>query len=168
MEPPKARMAIGNDMPADTCYNVMEFLSEPLGPEWEQTREIVEQKNKECWSRACGLWNRPGLRPKINAEEKKNINPRATQMNAPSATPGQLDVAIPPTAGNDVTETTESLQTMTSQEFRGEHSPEPLTFTSVVNLLEADDGLHTPEGAVTQKQLELRKTNGDIARKGHT
>ena len=31
---PAARITMGSDMPAETCYHIMELLSDPLGPEW--------------------------------------------------------------------------------------------------------------------------------------
>ena len=52
---PEARVTMGSDMPPETRYNVMELLSEPLGPEWEESRQRIEQENQDYWSRACGL-----------------------------------------------------------------------------------------------------------------
>ena len=144
---PEARVTMGNDM--ETRYHVMERLSEPLGPEWEVSRPVIEQKNKKCWSRNCGLWNRPDLRPKVEAKQMTSIVAHTIQMNAPNAIQEQLDAAIPPVTNNDSKEATELSQTPTSQEIRVEHSPEPLIPTSVVNLLDDDDVPHTPEGAVT-------------------
>ena len=46
---------MGSDMPAETHYNVMELLSEPQGPEWEASRQKIEQEDKEHLSDACGL-----------------------------------------------------------------------------------------------------------------
>ena len=85
----------------------------------------------------CGL--------KLMQNKKRSIAARSTKMNASTATQEQLDVAIPPATNS--TETIEPSQTATSQEVRGEHSPEALTPTSIVNLLEEDDGPHMPEGA---------------------
>ena len=48
---------------------------------------------------------------------------------------------------------------MTNQEARGDHSPEQLTPTSIVNLLEDDDGPHTPEDAATQENKERVEEN---------
>ena len=73
---PEARITMGSDMPAETCYHVMELLSDPLGPEWEASRQIIEQEIWENWSRACGLWGRPDLRPKISAKQKRPIDVR--------------------------------------------------------------------------------------------
>ena len=67
---PDARVTMGSDMPAEARYNVRELLSEPLGPEWEASRQKIEQENKEYWSRACVLWNRPDLRHKVHAKQK--------------------------------------------------------------------------------------------------
>ena len=52
---PEARVTMGSDMPAETCYHIMELLSDPLGPEWEASRQIIEHENRDNWSRACGL-----------------------------------------------------------------------------------------------------------------
>ena len=131
----------------------MELLSEPLAPEWESSGKKIEQENKEYWSRACGLWIRPDLRPKVNAKKKMSITARSTQANPPNAVQEQLDVAIPAaTIKNSSSEITGQSQAAMSQgnEGSGEHSPEPsLTPTSVVNLLEDDDGPDTPEGVAT-------------------
>ena len=73
---PEARVTMGNDMPAETWYHIMELLSDPLGPEWEASRQIIEQENRDNWSRACGLWGRPDLRPKISPKQKRAITTR--------------------------------------------------------------------------------------------
>ena len=69
-----------------------------------------------------------------------------------------MDAPPQPLASNDVSEITNSLQAMTNQEARGEHSPEPLTPTSIVNLLEDEDGPHTLEGAVTPETTEKKES----------
>ena len=84
-------------MPAETPYNVMELLSEPLEPEWEASRQKIEQENKEYWSRACALCNRPDLRPRVNAKQKRSETARSTQAISPNAVQVQLDVAFPAT-----------------------------------------------------------------------
>ena len=48
----ESRVTMGNDKPTETRNNVMELFNEPLGPEWEAFRQVIEQENKECWSRA--------------------------------------------------------------------------------------------------------------------
>ena len=58
---PEARVTMGNEMLLERRYNVMELLREPLGLEWEASCQVIEQENKEYWSRACGLCNRPDL-----------------------------------------------------------------------------------------------------------
>ena len=109
---PEARVTMGSEMPAETCYNVMELLSEPLGPEWKASREKIEQENKEYWSRACGLWNRPGLRRRVNAKQKRSITAPSTQADPPVPAQEQLDVAIPATT---IGETTGQPQTSLNQ-----------------------------------------------------
>ena len=46
---------------------------------------------------------------------------------------------------------------MTSQAVRGEDTIEPLAPTSIVNILEDDDGPHTPEGAVTPEAERVER-----------
>ena len=46
---PEAGANMGSDIPAKTCYHVMELLSDPLGPVWKATRQVIEQRNKEHW-----------------------------------------------------------------------------------------------------------------------
>ena len=75
-------------------------------------------------------------------------------MNAPSTAPSQLEFEIPATTSNESAEIINSSQAMTNQETRGEHSLEPLTPTSIVNLLEDDEGPNTPEGALTPERVE--------------
>ena len=55
---------------------------------------------------------------------------------------------------------------MTIQEAKGDHSPEPLTPTSIVNLLENDDGPHTPEDAATQENKKKSKRTSEAAANG--
>ena len=107
----------------------------------------------------CGL--------KLMQNKKRSIAARSTKMNAPTATQEQLDVAIPPATNNDSTETIEPSQTATSQEVRGEHSPEALTPTSIVNLLEDDDGPTCQRVQLFQKQKELIVMNEAIAKERH-
>ena len=92
---PEARVTMGNDMLAETRHNVMELLSEPLGPKCEASRQVIEQENKECWSRACGLSDRSDIRPKVNAKQKRSITAGSIQANPPNAVQEQLGVAIP-------------------------------------------------------------------------
>ena len=82
---------MGNDMPAETSFHVMELLSDPLVPEREASRQVIEQRIKEHWSRACRLWNRPDLGPKFNAKQKRTITPRTeitSEASVPVVTPG--------------------------------------------------------------------------------
>ena len=93
---------------------------------------------------------------------------RTTQINAPNTTQEQLDVAIPATTANDKSiEATELSQTATSQEIRGEHSLEPLTLTSIVNLLE-DEGPYAPEGVATPEMERIQRDElSHIVKDGH-
>ena len=159
---PEARVTMENEMPAETRYNVMELISEPLRPEREASRQKIEQENKEYWSRACGLWNRPDLRPRVKTKQKRSITAPSTQANPPNAVQEQLDVAVPATTIENSSNTiTGQSQTAMGKGNEGnrEHSPEPpLTPASVVNLLEDDDGPHTPEDVATP---ETEKTEQD-------
>ena len=165
---PEARVTMRSDMPAETRYNVMELLSQPLGPEREASGQKNEQENTEYWSRACGLWNRLDLRPKLNAKQKRSITSRSTQANPPNAVQEQLDATIAAaTIENSSSEITVQSPAARSQgnEGSGEHSPEPpLTPTSMVNLLEEDDGPHTFEGVATP-ETENRAGRADSASK---
>ena len=119
---PEARITMGSDMPAETCYHVMELLSDPLGPEWEASRQIVEHENREIWSRACGLWGRPDLRPKISAKQKRPIAVRNRPLDLPHLfNASRLDVQIPA----DIPTT--SSANATSSNATQEHSPEVST-----------------------------------------
>ena len=168
---PVARETMGDDMPAETRYNVMELLREHLGPEWETTRERIEEENKEYWSRACGLWNRPDLRPRANAKQKRSRTARSNQADPPVPAQEQLDVAIGATTiGNSSSETTGHSQTAINQgnQGNGEHSPEPpLTPTFVLNLLEEDDGPNTPEDVAAPETAETEQMNRFSAKEGH-
>ena len=98
----------------------------------------------------------------MNAKQKRSITARSTQANPPNAVQKQLEVAIPAaTIKNSSSEITGQSQAAMSQglEGSGEHSTEPsLTPTSVINLLEDDDGPHTLEGVATP---ETEKTEQD-------
>ena len=80
----EARITMGSDMPAETCYDIMELLSDPLGPEWEASRENIEHENRDNWSRACELWGGPDLRPKMSAKQKKAIVTRTGPLDLPN------------------------------------------------------------------------------------
>ena len=95
----------------------------------------------------------------MNPKHKTSITARSVRPKPPNAIQEQLDVAILAiSSGNISTEAYEQSQAAMSQvqETRGEHSPENLTPTSVVNLLE-DDGLNTPEGAMTPETQRVEQ-----------
>ena len=118
----EARITMGSDMPAETCYHVMELLSDPLGPEWEASRQIIEHENRENWSRACGLWGRPDLRPKISAKQKRPIAVRNRPLDLPQLfNASRLDVQIPA----DIPSI--SSANATTSNTAQEHSPEVST-----------------------------------------
>ena len=56
---PEARVTMGNDMSAETWYNVMELPSEPLGRQWEASRQTIEQRNKEFGLEPAGSGTDP-------------------------------------------------------------------------------------------------------------
>ena len=109
---------MGSDMQVETCYHIMELLSDPLGPEWEASRQKIKNENRGNWSRACGLWGRPDLRPKISVEQKRAITIRNKPLDLPhtfNASP--LDVQMPDRVVN----------TSSAEPTQGEHSPEVST-----------------------------------------
>ena len=63
----------GSDMPAETCYHVMDLLSDLLVPEWGASRQMLEQRNKYNCSRARGLSGRPNLSTTSIAKQKRTI-----------------------------------------------------------------------------------------------
>ena len=125
---PEARITMGSDMPAETCYHIMELLSEPLGPEWEASRQIIEHENRENWSRACGLWGRPDLRPKISAKQKRPIAIRNRPLDLPHLfNASRLDVQIP--ADIPTSSSANDREPNTAKE----HSPEASTPVPTTN-----------------------------------
>ena len=126
---PEARVTMGSDMPAETCYHVMELLSDPLGPEWEASRQIIEHENRDNWSRACWLWGRPDLRPKLSAKQKRPIATRNRPLDLPHLfNASRLDVQIPTS-----TSTTSSANVSGSANAAQEHSPEVSTPVAAEN-----------------------------------
>ena len=108
-------------------------------------------------------------RNKINAKQKRTIAPRTetvVQASTPTATPSQLDVEIPQVNSGHVIEATNQLQGMINQEVRGEHSPELLTPTSIVNLLEDDDHIRQKVRLPWRVQKSERP-NKDAVSEGH-
>ena len=146
---PEARITISGDMPAETCYHIMELLSDPLGPEWEASRQIFEHENRDNWSRACGLWGRPDLRPKISTRQKRPIATRNRPLDLPhlfNAT--RLDVQIPA-----------EIPTTSSATAAQEHSPEVSTpVPTAENPCSSSTSPRTPETA--------DKVQGPVLREG--
>ena len=138
---PEARITMGSDMPAQTCYHVMELLSDPLGPEWEASRQIIEHENRENWSRACGPWGRPDLRPKISAKQKRLIAVRNRPLDLPHLfNASRLDVQIPA----DIPTT--SSANATSSNAAQEHSSEVSTPIPTADIpRNSSTALNTPE-----------------------
>ena len=143
-------------MPAETCYHIMELLSDPLGPEWEASRQIIEHENRDNWSRACGLWVRPDLRPKISTKQEKLIATQTRMLDLPNwPNINQLNVQIP-------TGTVSSSSVETTQ---GEHSPEWSTPVTTSRAMPREDdpnaeGPKTPEtatGSSAQETIILRE-----------
>ena len=142
---PEARITMGSDMPAETCYRIMELLSDPLGPEWEASRQIIEHENRDNWSRACGLWGRPDLRPKISAKQKRPIATRNRPLDLPhlfNAT--RLDLQIPA----EIPPTSSAIAAQ-------EHSPE--VSTPAENPCSSSISPKTPETAENIKRPVLRE-----------
>ena len=136
---------MGSDMPAETCYRIMELLSDPLGPEWEASRQIIEHEKRDNWSRACGLWGRPDLRPKISAKQKRPIATRNRPLDLPhlfNATRLHLQIPaeIPPTSSAIAAQ---------------EHSPE--VSTPAENPCSSSISPKTPETAENIKRPVLRE-----------
>ena len=119
---PEARVTMGSDMPAETCYHIMELLSHPLGPEWEVSRQIIAHENRDNWSRASGLWGRPDLRPKVSAKQKRAITTRARPLDQPHLSNASiLDVQNPAgtsasSAENEQVENSPETSTPTPEE----------------------------------------------------
>ena len=151
---PEARITMGSDMPAETCYHIMELLSDPPGPEWEASRQIIEHENKDNCSRACGLWGRPDLRPKISAKQKKAITTRNRPLDLSHLlNASRLDVQVP----------TEVATTTSADATQGEHSPEvstpvPTTVNTprtpeVDSTFEAQESVILTEGSTRKVSL---------------
>ena len=79
----------------------------------------------------------------------------AGPASTPTATSIHLNVEIPPVTCDDIAETTNQSQGTVNQKVRGELSPDPLTPTSIANLLEDDDGTHMPEDAATPEGTKI-------------
>ena len=140
---PEARGTMGSDMPAETCYHIMELLSDPLGHEWEASRQIIENENRDNWSKACGLWGRPDLRPKISAKQKRPVATRNRPLDLPHLfNASRLDVQIP------VDIPTTSYANATSSNPAQEHSPEVSTpVPAADNPCSSSTTPNTPETA---------------------
>ena len=41
-------------MPPETTYSTIERLGDPQTQEWKGLKMLIEKKNKDLWSRACG------------------------------------------------------------------------------------------------------------------
>ena len=106
---------MGTDMPAETCYHIMEFHSDPLGFEWEASRRNIVYENQDDWSRDFGLRGRSNLRPKVNAKQKRAIATRAGPLDL-SHIPAtsRLDVQIPAATSTNSTETTHTKRAFTT------------------------------------------------------
>ena len=153
-------------MPAETCYHVMELLSDPLGPEWEASRQIIEHENRENSSRACGLRGRPDLRPKISAKQKRPITVRNRPLDLQHMfNASRLDVQIPA----DIPST--SSANATTSNTAKEHSLEVSTPISITPIVPAQPPPHQkllimfqgrscekprPEEYLCQKQKEKK------------
>ena len=148
-------------MPAETCYHVMELLSDPLGPEWEASRQIIEHENRENWSRACGPASlRAGdLRPKISAKQKRPIAVKNRPLDLPHLfNASRLDVQIPAELP------TTSSANATSSNAAQEHSPEVSTpIPTVDNPHCSSTAPSTPETADNIPRPVLREAT---ARRG--
>ena len=147
---PEARITMGSDMPAEKCYHIMELLSDPLGPEWEASRHIIEHENRDNWSRACGLWGRPDLCPKISAKQKIAIATRTRPLDLPNLpNVNQLKVQI----------STGTVSSRSAETTQGEHSLEmstPVTASTAIPRENDPDaeGPKTPETATGSKAQE--------------
>ena len=155
---PEARITMGSDMPAETCYHIMELLSDPLRPEWEDSCQIIENENRDNWSRACGLWGRPDLRPKISTKQKKSNATQTSPLDLPNLPNiNQLNVQIP----------TGTVSYSSVETTQGEHSPEVSTPVTASTAMPGEDDLNaegpkTPETATGYEFPRDDNTPGGI------
>ena len=125
----------------------MELLSDPLGPEWDASRQIIEHESRDNWSRACG---------KISAKPEKAIATRTRPLDLPNLpNANQLNVQV----------STGTVSSRSAETTQGEHSPEMSTpVTASTAILRDDDsdaeGPKTPEtatGSSAQESIVLRE-----------
>ena len=150
---PEARVTMESEMPTETCYHIMELLSDALGPEWEASRQIIEHEIRDNWSRACRLWGRPDMRPKISAKQKRPIATRNRPLDLPHlVNASRLDAQIPV-----------AIPTSSSSIAAQEHSPEVFTPVPTENPCSSSISPRTPE---TEDNIQRPILTEGTARRG--